>query len=113
MLLEVTNDALQLFDIREKYYTRAILSYTDVELLPSVNSGLLKVKKDLPIFVYVLEPKPRAWRPSMDIPISQTYVDVCLSATMRISSELADPIDFLGEFMNTTTFWVRDCCLCV
>lgn len=112
VLVPVTEDELEKFDVREQGYDRKALSIEQVDLVPFLNpieyydneDAFLNAKQlnrsdDVQLWVYVQQqPLP----PTSEHPIVQSYVDTILRGCLSISEE------FAREFISTTKGWHPD-----
>jgi hypothetical protein len=85
----VTEEELAMLDSREAVYFKRTL--TDVEFLEPRKA----LEHREPILAYFTD-NPN---PNSDLPVSQRYLDVCMSGAARFGDE------FLAEFMSTTFSW--------
>eukprot|EP00521_Asterionellopsis_glacialis_P018446 CAMPEP_0195293222 /NCGR_PEP_ID=MMETSP0707-20130614/12005_1 /TAXON_ID=33640 /ORGANISM="Asterionellopsis glacialis, Strain CCMP134" /LENGTH=251 /DNA_ID=CAMNT_0040353887 /DNA_START=130 /DNA_END=883 /DNA_ORIENTATION=+ len=97
VLIEVDDDELKQFDIREVGYDRAQVKLSHIDLFPSEHDANLDdTEKDVNVWVYVSN-NPQPANPAY--PILQSYVDIILRGCLHISE------DFARSFIQTTQGW--------
>jgi hypothetical protein len=102
VLLPVTHEELQQFDVRELGYERQLIRHSDIERMGEHDQehehSFWKVQQHSPkkVWVYIQEEQCST---SLEHPIPQTYVDVILRGCLSISDE------FVKEFLVHTHGW--------
>ena len=90
------------FDEREEGYFRLRLRKNQLEALSWQNLP----SYDCKIYVYCIDKPHQKRRPTFDLPILQTYVDVCIKGCLEYGE------NFAREFIQTTggwsKFWLND-----
>ena len=94
ILTLVPNYSLGAFDTREVRYTRKEIAHSDIHFFNADRSFVLKPSDK--VWVYIVD-KPV--KPSNTLPISQSYVDVCLEGALEFGN------DFAKKFITTTSNW--------
>jgi cation transport regulator ChaC len=95
------NEALRKLDIREMRYIRTLVPWEKVELY-ACHSHLDRPWESQPrakCWIYVYDSDPVM--PSEEAPIAHSYMDVCISGCLRISSMFAE------EFVRETWSWTH------
>jgi tetratricopeptide (TPR) repeat protein len=101
VLFPVDGDQLALLDAREAGYTRQRVGHEHLQVLPT-GAGVAPLE--------VVDPRAEVWvyvprrehcsPPSVEHPIVQSYVDVCVTGCLAWGGEA-----FASEFIATTTGW--------
>lgn len=93
-------ETLKTFDHRERHYVRRQVSIGDIEVFHSHTHQFDAQDR---VWVYTLQDEPTkegAPRlPSKQLPIAQSYVDVCLSGFLHFG------VEFAQEFLEESSHW--------
>lgn len=94
---------IEAFDEREEGYFRLRLKLNHIESLSWQN---LPEGEDIIVYVYCINTENQEQKPTYELPILQSYVDVCIKGCLEYGTE------FANEFINTTKgwskFWLND-----
>jgi hypothetical protein len=91
---------------RETGYTAVQLAAD--EILMQDGSGPLKVSDDLNVYIFVSNPASisKTKEPTLNFPMVQSYVDICINGCLELESLYrAVRGSFTQEFIRTTTGW--------
>lgn len=97
VIILIHRTALELFDAREMFYDRKIISHVDVDFVDPKH--VWKINPAYPLFVYVIKEVYSSWTVTAQQPISQVYVDAVISGSLMISEAFAE------EFVLSTLGW--------
>lgn len=100
ILFPIPTEKLILFDNRELYYERVEIELNNITLIHG-----RKIKKNIKIYCYLIKKKYIS-SPSLDYPILQSYLDLCLNGTLYIDKLLNNKnyelsIQFLKNLKNS------------
>ena len=94
---------IEAFDEREEGYFRLRLELNQLEPLSWQN---LPQGEDIIIYVYCLNVENQKQKATYELPILQSYVDVCIKGCLEYGSEFAD--EFIKTTKGWSKFWLND-----
>lgn len=94
---------IEAFDEREEGYFRLRLNLNQIE---SISWQNLPKGDDIIIYVYCLNTENQAQRATYELPILQSYVDICINGCLEYGTEFAK--EFIETTQGWSKFWLND-----